>query len=144
MISRRLVTFGLIAAPLPASAHSYRVGALSIGHAWMLPSAGPATQGFVPLSLGSGPADALLRVETELASSVTLRRGENVLDRIDLPAGRGVPMRPGALHLAFAGISRPLRAGEKVPVVLVFERAGRVSVDFWVETAPYGGGPPRP
>jgi hypothetical protein len=134
----------LLAAPAlllsgPALAHSTRVGAVMVGHAWMLPGAGE-TQAFVPLGVDRGE-DALVGVTMAVARAVEIRRmvagRAERLDRLPFAARAPVGMRPGATHLAVLGLARPLTSGERVPARLTFQRAGAVDFEFWVESAPY-------
>jgi copper(I)-binding protein len=54
---------------------------------------------------------------------------------IDLPAGQAVQLAPGGLHLMLIGLTQALNQGGRVPVTLVFERAGEVEVQLAVEGA---------
>ena len=44
--------------------------------------------------------------------------------RIDLPAGRAIKLAPGGLHLMLIDVKRPLKAGDKVALVLSVQEAG--------------------
>jgi len=128
-------------------AHSTRLGAIQIGHAWALPSPPNLTEamGFVPL-LAQGVEDRLVAVSSRRAERMEIRRSDDrgrgvAIDGLRLEANRPIPMRPGGLHLAFLGIDRPFVAGERVPVRLTFRDAGGIDFDFWVETAPYASQP---
>jgi hypothetical protein len=46
------------------------------------------------------------------------------VQRIELPARKTVKLAPGGLHLMLIGVSRPLKAGDKLPLVLTFEVPG--------------------
>jgi copper(I)-binding protein len=46
------------------------------------------------------------------------------VQRIELPARKAVKLAPGGLHLMLIGVSRLLRAGDKLPLVLTFEVPG--------------------
>lgn len=48
------------------------------------------------------------------------------------PANRQV-LKPRGYHLLLLGLTSPLVAGGKLPITLVFEKAGSVTVDFAVE-----------
>ena len=72
----------------------------------------------------------------EELQNVLLRMRE-LADGIPLPAGAEVALKPGGNHLMLMDLRAPLRQGASVPVVLVFERAGRVEVELKVE--PPGG-----
>lgn len=130
-----------------AQAHSTRVGNVQVGHAWVLPSAAGATvtQGFVPL-LAQGGDDRLLSVDSPRARRVEVRRSDErgnttTLDTLRLQANAPIGMRPGRLHLAFLDIDAPFVTGERIVARFVFEKAGSVDFEFWVESAPYATQP---
>lgn len=125
-----------------ALAHSYTKGAIGIGHAWALPGA-TETRAAVPLLNRGRQADALVAARSPLARVVSFRQGDETAARIDLRPGAPVAMRPQALHLRLEGLQRALAHGDRVPLVLVFERAGEIAVDVWIEPFPYAGPPPR-
>ena len=55
-------------------------------------------------------------------------------------ASATVRLTPNGDHLMLIGLKRPLRSGEHLKLVLQFQRAGNVPVDFVVrDTAPGGG-----
>ena len=50
----------------------------------------------------------------------------NAVDRLPLPAGKAVDLKPGSYHVMLMGLAGPLRAGDIVPLTLTFEdKAGR-------------------
>ena len=61
---------------------------------------------------------------------------------VPVPARGRVELAPGGLHLMLVDPAPPLKAGERVPVTLTFERAGAVDVQVPVEplqgAAPHG------
>ena len=46
------------------------------------------------------------------------------LPKIDLPAGQTVKLAPGGLHLMLIDVKQPLKAGDKVPLVLSIQPSG--------------------
>lgn len=48
--------------------------------------------------------------------------------RLEIPAGGTVELKPGSYHLMLIGLTRELRAGEKLEITLTFEKAGQVQV----------------
>lgn len=44
---------------------------------------------------------------------------------LDLNAGRTVELKPGGFHLMLMDLKQPLKAGESVPITLVFENAAQ-------------------
>ena len=61
------------------------------------------------------------------------------IDGIEIAPGETVTLAPGGMHVMFMGLDGdPFEEGERIPATLVFERAGEISVEFWVE--PRDGG----
>lgn len=60
---------------------------------------------------------------------------------LDLPAGQLVELRPGAYHLMLMDLKQPMKAGESLPLTLVFEARDkkRHSVEVQAEVRPLGG-----
>jgi hypothetical protein len=54
------------------------------------------------------------------------------VDAIELPAGATVELAPGGLHLMLMGLKSPLKAGERLPLVLRFEKAGELKTELVV------------
>lgn len=131
----------LLTLPLPALAHDYSVGTLSIAHP-MTPEAPPTARsaaGYLSITNKGDGSDFLVAVESELPSA-SIHRSEVVdgiatmspVDRV-IPAGQTVTLEPGGLHVMFMGLEAPLAAEAGVSATLVFERAGPVEVTFHVE-----------
>jgi copper(I)-binding protein len=49
-----------------------------------------------------------------------------------VPAKGKVELAPGASHLMLVNVKAPLKAGDKVPLVLRFEKAGEVKTELAV------------
>jgi hypothetical protein len=47
--------------------------------------------------------------------------------------GKTVKLAPGGYHLMLLDLKSPLKQGDKLPVTLEFERAGKVSLSFDVQ-----------
>lgn len=47
------------------------------------------------------------------------------MDSLELPAGKRVKLEPGGLHIMAFDLQEPLRAGQKLPLVLTIEIAGQ-------------------
>jgi periplasmic copper chaperone A len=127
----------LVAAALPAFAHSFNLGAIEIGHPWAPPSdAGDAPIYLALSNRGSAP-DRLVAASSPRAQSVELRGGDDsLLQEITLEPKRPVALRVGRPHLALHGIAHPLAAGDTFPLTLRFAGAGSVEVTVMVEAAP--------
>ena len=134
----------LAAAAFPAQAHGFRLGALAIGHPYARATAPgqPTGGGYLKLDnqgatddrlLGASAATVAERVELHtmaMDGDVMRMRSPGA---IDLPAGRSVELKPGGTHLMLVGLKAPLKAGDKFPLTLRFEKAGQVEVVVNVE-----------
>lgn len=95
-----------------------------------------ATAGFLVLENPDHERDALLAVECDFATTELhemAMQGETMqmrrVQKIELPPGGKVELKPGGLHLMFFDVKRPLRAGETVRLRLRFERAAPVDLE---------------
>jgi copper(I)-binding protein len=122
MIPVRFFAIALLSLLLPASvalAEDYKLGDLEIGQPWSraTPPTAPTAGGFLTVTnKGTMP---------------------------DIPAGATVTLAPGGYHLMLVGLKAPFKAGTRVPVTLVFEKAGSIDVEMDVQamgsTAPAHG-----
>lgn len=65
---------------------------------------------------------------------------------VDVPAGKTVKFAPGGYHVMLMNLQKPLNAGDKVPLQLIFEAAGkkRETVELSVEVRDLKGQPAPP
>lgn len=127
-----------------AFAHEYKAGDLRIGH----PSARstkpgqPSAGAYVTIENTGQQADRLLAASSPIAKSTqihTMAMDGNVMkmrevDGVDLPPNSKVAMQPGdGYHIMLMGLKKPLAAGDKFPMTLRFEKAGKVDVSVKVE-----------
>ena len=94
-----------------------------------------------PERLLGGTSQVAAKVETH----VHVKDGDIVRMRevkgYDIPAQGVFELKPGGAHLMLVDLKKPLKEGEKVPVVLRFEKSGEVKIDFEVRplAAPASG-----
>jgi copper(I)-binding protein len=140
------VAIALVAGTLASAghAHGYKAGNLSIQHPWARETAvgQEAGGGFLVITNSGAREDRLVAGESSVAAEVQLHtmtmdggimRMRQVKDGIAIPAKGMLELKPGSFHIMFIGLKRPLKAGERVPVTLRFQRAGKVRVAFAVE-----------
>jgi copper(I)-binding protein len=148
-----LLAFQLLAAP--AVAHDVAAAGLKIGHPYAIETPPGAMSGAGYLTIvneGAAP-DRLVAVRADFPQ-VTLHRTEIGADGvarmrpaegIAIAPGETVTFAPGGSHVMFMGLEGdPFEVGEVIPATLVFEKAGEVAVEFWVQprgAAPTGHGP---
>jgi copper(I)-binding protein len=151
---RLILSLGLAAGlALPVAAHEYAVGALAVGHPYAAATAAGARAGagYLSVTNAGAEADRLLAVRADFprvelhatevdAAGVARMRP---VEAVEVPAGATVTLAPQGTHVMFMGLDAPLVEGERVPAVLVFEKAGEVAVEFAVEArgdaAEHGG-----
>ena len=131
-----------------AHAHSFKLGEIDIGHPYARATVAGQPTGGGYLSLDNkGRDDKLVSATAAVSASVELHsmsmEGDVMrmrrVDGIALPTGKKVELKPGGFHLMFVGLKAPLKAGDKFPMTLKFEKAGEVEVTVNVE-APKAAG----
>ncbi len=98
---------------------------------------GEATMGvFLTVSNRSDVDDTLAGVESPLAAKAQLHgmmhQGDMAmmmpLAALPVPRRAEVRLRPGGMHIMLEGLRRRVTAGDTVPLVLIFRRAGRLPI----------------
>lgn len=138
-----------LAMAIPAAAHDYQAGSLTIDHP-VLRIASPVSKtgaGYLTITNRGKAADRLVSVVTSASSRAdlhgTLQSGGVMQMRaqaggVPVPAGATIRFAPGGLHVMFIGLKTPLREGQMLNARLVFEKAGPIDVQFKTETAAGG------
>jgi periplasmic copper chaperone A len=130
----------LIAAASAGHAHSFKLGKISIGHAWALPSNQTDGQVFFPLVNAEPEADALVAARSDRAGVIELRTNARYDDppaaSFSLDPGKPLPMRPAARHLRLIGLRKPLVMGDRFAIILDFANAGEIEIEVIVEEKP--------
>ena len=78
----------------------------------------------------SSPASAKVELHVHLNDNGVMKMRE--VPGYDVPAKGSFELKPGGAHLMFMNLKAPLKEGDKVPVMLKFEKAGEVSAEFQV------------
>lgn len=93
---------------------------------------------YVELTNTGGADDALVDArcncaeDAELHATRDLGGGATMMtaaDRIVIPAGTTVELRPGAAHIMLDGLHEPLEGGSSVSVELEFDTSGRIELE---------------
>ena len=126
----------------PASAHEVKKGDITVEHPLVRASLGkaPNTAAYAVLKNAGPSPDRLLGAFCACAKRVELHghvmRGQVAEMRpvaaVPVPAGGQAALAPRGHHLMIFGLKRPLEAGTMVNLTLRFERAGAVTVPFFV------------
>ena len=140
----------VLAVPAGASlAADTTVGGLTVSNPWARASAGGSRPGVAYLTIANkGGADSLTRASSPVAGRVELHRiihdGDRArmgkIEKIRLPKGKSVELKPGGLHIMLMGLKRQLKEGETFPLSLYFAEAGKVDVTVRIMGAGAVGG----
>jgi hypothetical protein len=115
-------------------------GELSVTSAWARATPPGASMGVVYFQIdnGSTRSDRLLKLSTSIAASAGVHRTEIVDDIarmreiavLHVAPGEKIKFTPGGYHVMLMGLKKPLVAGHKFELELLFEVAGprRVAV----------------
>ena len=153
-MKRILASFVALALSASAAfAHDFTLGNLEIGHPASkatLPGQ-PVGGGFMTITNKGGEADRLLAITApdvsddvqlhEMAIENDVMKMRQLPDGIEIPAGAKVELKSGGLHVMFMKIKHPLKEGETFKATLTFEKAGKIDVDFKIESAKPGAKP---
>ncbi|MGV3548651.1 copper chaperone PCu(A)C [Rhizobium sp.] len=128
--------------PWAAMAQEFKVGDLLIDHPRIVetPPGAKVAAGYVTIRNSGGTDDRLVAIESSINVEMHVSKvvdGIASMKKMDggfaVPAGATVGLGENGTHAMFMGLTKQLKAGEKVDAVLVFEKAGRVDVVFDVE-----------
>lgn len=124
-------------------AHEIKSGSLEIVHPWAraTPASAKTGAGYLTIVNRGAEPDRLLGLECACSASAMLHetKVENDVARmrhveaLELPAGGTVRLAPGGLHVMFMGLKAPFKEEDRLDATLVFEKAGRVPVEFYVQ-----------
>ncbi|MBR0789103.1 copper chaperone PCu(A)C [Bradyrhizobium manausense] len=150
-----LAALSAVVIATPVRADDVKAGDLVISQAWSRATPGGAkvAGGFLTIENKGSAPDKLVAVSAEIAGKaevheMTMVNGVMKMRPLDkglvIEPGKTVKLAPGGNHLMLQDLKGPFKEGEKVPVTLQFEKAGKVSVSLDVQgvgaQAPGGGG----
>jgi periplasmic copper chaperone A len=144
---RNRALVALLLAGVSAAAHAQ----VTVAGAWARGTvAGQGATGAY-MTLEAQTATALVEAASPIAKVVEIHEMAldagvmkmRALDRVDLPAGKIVELKPGGRHVMLMGLSRQLRDGDAFPLTLTFaDRAGkRHRIDVTVSVKPLAPAP---
>lgn len=150
---RRLDAFllaALLAAPAaaqhhgeggPAAAHhpeaSVTANGVTVSGAWVREAPLPGGASAAYFTVDAAAPDRLLSAASPAAARAALHGHEvdaagvarmRPVGAVEVAPGAPVALEPGGLHLMLMGLAAPLAYGDDVPLTLVFERAGEVTL----------------
>jgi protein SCO1/2 len=117
------------------------LGDLQIDQAWARASSAGMTSGaYLSITNKGAQSDALIAIQSPVAAMVEMHQTmmeNNVMKmspvtRVVIAPGQKVEFKPGGYHVMLMNINRTLAVGDRVPLILKFERAGQVQVEATV------------
>ncbi|MBH5397990.1 copper chaperone PCu(A)C [Bradyrhizobium sp. CNPSo 4010] len=137
------------------AAEDVKTGDLVISQAWSRATPGGAkvAGGYLTIENKGSAADRLVSVSADIAGKAEIH--EMAMDNgvmkmrpldkgLAIDPGKTVKLAPGGNHLMLQELKGPFKQGDKVPVTLQFEKAGKVTVALDVQgvgaQAPGDGG----
>lgn len=145
------MTFSLVLS-VPALAdhmHAIKAGNLTIETPWSreMPPGSKVAGGFLKITNTGKEADKLIggtytnaqRVEIhEMSMDNGIMRMRELAGGLVIEPGKSVELKPGGYHVMFLDLTKPNVKGDRNKGTLLFEKAGKVEVEY--EVRPLGGG----
>jgi copper(I)-binding protein len=144
-----IVCAGVLASLLgaPARAEEVKVGDLVITQAWTraTPNGAKIGGGYLTIENKGTAPDRLIGGSADVAGSVQVH--EMSMDNgvmkmrplekgLAIDPGKTAKLAPGGYHLMMMDLKSPLKQGDKLPITLEFEKAGKVKV--WLDVQGVG------
>jgi periplasmic copper chaperone A len=130
--------------PAPSLAHDYKLGSLAINHPWSRATPGSArvAGGFMKITNAGTESDRLIGGTSEASKIIEIH--EMIMDGnvmkmralekgLEIKPGASIELKPGSYHVMFIDLTKPFKEGESVKGELIFEKAGRIAVEYTVE-----------
>jgi len=128
-----------------AWAHGGSVGDIAVSHPWMRAIPVPAMNGagYMIITNNGAVDDCLVEVKANWVAKADIhetRENEGILsmmplsDGIVIPANSSISLEPGAVHVMLMKTVKQIMPGDRLPVTLVFKYAGKLKVNFVVQS----------
>jgi periplasmic copper chaperone A len=135
----------------PALAQEYKAGPIRIEAPWIraTPAGAQVAGGYMKIENSGKEADRLVSGSVAIAGKFEIHEMQmsgNImkmreLDKgLDLPPGGTVELKPGSYHLMLMDLKGQPKAGDTIKGTLVFEKAGKVDVEYAVRGMAGGAG----
>ncbi|RZN04635.1 hypothetical protein CWO91_30850 [Bradyrhizobium genosp. SA-3] len=139
-----VAAFALTLGAAPAAADDVKAGDIVISQAWSRATPGGAkvAGGYLTIENKGSAADRLVSVSADIAGKAEIHEmamdnGVMKMRPLDkglvIDPGKTVKLAPGGSHLMLQELKGPFKQGDKVPLTLQFEKAGKVAVSLDVQ-----------
>jgi copper(I)-binding protein len=131
-------------ADAPAQAQEVKAGDLVITQPWSraTPAGAKVAGGYLTIENKGAAPDRLVSGAGDVAGKVeihemAMNNGVMTMRPLDkglvIEPGKTVKLAPGGYHMMLMDLKQPLKQGDKVPVTLEFEKAGKVALSLDVQ-----------
>jgi copper(I)-binding protein len=141
------ISFGLVlmaVAGPPVRAEDAKAGDLVISQAWSraTPNGAKIGAGYFTIENKGATADKLVGVSGDVSPRIevhemSMNNGVMKMRPVDggltIDPGKTVKLAPSGYHLMIMDLKSPLKQGDKLPLTLQFEKAGKVAVTLDVQ-----------
>ena len=135
-------------------AHDYTVGSLHIEHPWsrIVPKGANVAVGYLEIKNTGTTPDRLIGGSSEISGRLEIHvmsmeggvmKMRPLEGGLEIAPGKSVKLKPSGYHLMFFDLKAPPVQGKFFRCTLVFEKAGKVDVEFDVEGMGIPGGDSR-
>ena len=134
-----------------AMATDYKAASLAISSPWSraTPKGSQMAIGYMTIKNNGTTPDRLIGGSIDVATnfelhSMVMENGVakmRELHDIEIKPGQIIEFKPGGSHAMFVDLKHPLSKGDRVSGTLVFERAGKVQIEYNVESLGAQSGP---
>jgi copper(I)-binding protein len=138
-----IVILALLSLTQPAIAKQYGFKNIIISDLWARPTIGKMENSAIYLVLinEGQKSDFLINAETDVARKIEIHKTISNNDissmvhinKVAIPGKTTVKFSPGGLHIMILGVAKELREGDKFPLSLTFEYAGKIEVEVLVQ-----------
>ena len=133
----------LAAVAVPAVAHEYKAGTVTLTHPWAraTPPGAKVGAAYFLIEASKAGGDKLIAAKADVAGRVELHTHLHEggvmkmrqVPNVPVAAGRKVTFEPSGYHVMLIDLEQPLKEGDLLPMTLVFEKAGEIKVEATVE-----------
>lgn len=136
-------------APALSWAHDYKLGHLRMDHPYALIKSEPSTRlevYFRSFRNEGGQIERLMGMRTPVAAKAAIMTETHSVDHeitwvpvqsLEIPTKGQVAMRhdtPEGYQLLLTELKRPVKVGDRFPLILIFEKSGEKEVMVWIQT----------
>ena len=125
-----------------AMATDYKAGSLAVSGPWSraTPKGAQSGVGYMTIKNNGTTPDRLIGGAVDVADHfelhvTTVENGivrMRELSEIEINPGQAIEFKPGGSHVMFVNLKHPLSKGEHINGTLVFERAGKIEIEYSV------------